>query len=81
LIAVLIRHRRGWTDPFPRACQSAARWACFAQLAAASVAGSFIDLALPFFIFAGLSCASPEPASSRQPIHRSPVPLGHGVSA
>jgi hypothetical protein len=81
LIAVLIRHRRGWTDPFPRACQSAARWACFAQLAAASVAGSFIDLALPFFIFTGLSCASPEPASSRQPIHRSPVPLGHGVSA
>ena len=81
LVAVLIRHRRGWIDPFPRACQSAARWACFAQLAAASVAGSFIDLALPFFIFAGLSCASPEPAPSRQPIHRSPVPLGHGVSA
>ena len=26
----------------------------------ASVAGSFIDLGLPFFIFAGLACAGPE---------------------
>jgi hypothetical protein len=32
-------------------------------------------------IFAGLSCASPDPASSRRPTHRSAVPLGHGVSA
>ncbi|MBV9965204.1 MAG: hypothetical protein JO008_05880, partial [Alphaproteobacteria bacterium] len=54
------RRRRGWNDAFPQACQSAARHACFAQLAAASVAGSFIDLGLPFFIFAGLAAASPE---------------------
>ena len=81
LVAVLIPHRRGWSEPFPRACQSAARWACFAQLAAASVAGSFIDLSLPFFVFAGLSCTLPEPAPSRRPTHRSAVPLGHGVSA
>jgi hypothetical protein len=58
LAQVLFRHRRGWTDSFPQTCQSAARWACFAQLGAASVAGSFIDLGLPFFIFAGLSVAS-----------------------
>ena len=64
LLGILVRSRRGWTDPFPQACQSAARWGCFAQLAAASVAGSFIDLGLPFFIFAGLAAASPELASS-----------------
>ena len=72
LLQVLLRHRRGWTDPFPRGCQSAARWACVAQLATASVAGSFIDLGLPFFIFAGLSCASSRPALA--PVFRRPVP-------
>jgi len=56
----LVRGDR-WAAPFPAACQSAARWACFAQLAGASVAGSFIDLGLPFFIFAGLACARPMP--------------------
>jgi len=60
LIQIFGRRRRGWNDAFPQACQSAARHACFAQLAAASVAGSFIDLGLPFFIFAGLAAASPE---------------------
>lgn len=53
--------RRGrWQESFPAAGQSAARWACVAQLIGASVAGSFIDLGLPFFIFAGLACAGPE---------------------
>ena len=60
LIRVFACRHRGWIDAFPQACQGAARHACFAQLAAASVAGSFIDLGLPFFIFAGLAAASPE---------------------
>ena len=80
LLRVLLKHHRGWTDPFPRACQSAARWACFAQLATASVAGSFIDLGLPFFIFAGLSCASSRPALA--PVFRRPVPsMAPGAAA
>jgi hypothetical protein len=58
--------RRGrWQHPFPTACQSAARWACLAQLIGASVSGSFIDLGLEFFIFAGLACAGPEPVARR----------------
>ena len=57
-----------WQHPFPASCQSAARWACLAQLIGASVAGSFIDLGLPFFIFAGLACAGPEPARAPRPM-------------
>jgi hypothetical protein len=59
VLAVLFRRRNRWSEPYPAACQSAARWACFAQLAGASVAGSFIDLGLPFFVFAGLASAGP----------------------
>jgi hypothetical protein len=59
LFALLARRKSRWTAPYPAACQAAARWACFAQLVGASVAGSFIDLGLPFFIFAGLACAGP----------------------
>ncbi|MGH7093696.1 MAG: hypothetical protein ACREFB_09210, partial [Stellaceae bacterium] len=59
LFRLLCGRRDRWTAPFPATCQSAARWACFAQLVGASVAGSFIDLGLPFFIFAGLACAGP----------------------
>jgi hypothetical protein len=65
LIAVLFRRKSRWTEPYPAACQSAARWACATQLIGASVAGSFIDLGLPFFIFAGLACAGPERSRSR----------------
>jgi hypothetical protein len=61
LCGVLLGRKNRWRHPFPAACQSAARWACLTQLAGASVAGSFIDLGLPFFIFAGLACAGPEP--------------------
>jgi len=64
LFALLFRRKNRWAAPFPAACQSAARWACLAQLIGASVSSSFIDLALPFFIFAGLACAGPEPARS-----------------
>ena len=61
LFYLLFGRRGRWQEPFPAAGQSAARWACLAQLIGASVAGSFIDLGLPFFIFAGLACAGPEP--------------------
>jgi hypothetical protein len=83
LLGVLVWPRGGWAEPFPQACQSAARWACFAQLAAASVAGSFIDLGLPFFIFAGLAAASPEPAASasRRARLQPAAPLSPGVAA
>lgn len=59
LVAVLFRRRNRWTEPYPSGCQSAARWACFTQLMAASLSGSFIDLGLPFFVFAGLASAGP----------------------
>jgi hypothetical protein len=62
LLSVLLGRKNRWQHPFPASCQSAARWACLTQLIGASVAGSFIDLGLPFFIFAGLACAGPEPA-------------------
>jgi hypothetical protein len=38
---------------------AAARTACFALLCASIISGTLIDLGLPFFIFAGLSCAVP----------------------
>jgi hypothetical protein len=56
-----------WRESFRATCQIAARWACLAQLIGASVAGSFIDLGLPFFIFAGLACAGPEPVRFSHP--------------
>jgi hypothetical protein len=62
LLELLLGRKNRWQHPFPAACQGAARWACFAQLIGASVAGSFIDLGLPFFIFAGIACAGPQPA-------------------
>ncbi|HZT86893.1 MAG TPA: hypothetical protein VFA12_02920 [Stellaceae bacterium] len=76
LFGVLFRRRGRWQAPFPSACQSGARWACFAQLLGASVAGSFIDLGLPFFIFAGLACARPKlaPQAARAPRQAAPLP-------
>ena len=61
LFCLLFGRKSRWQEPFTAAAQSAARWACLVQLIGASVAGSFIDLGLPFFIFAGLACAGPEP--------------------
>ena len=43
------------SDPFAAAVQGAARGACLALLITAIVGGAFIDLGLPFFIFAGVS--------------------------
>ncbi len=68
-----------WRQPYPAACQSAARWACFAELVGASVSGSFIDLGLPFFAFAGLACAGPLPVPAVQ--RRAPKPVEGARSA
>jgi hypothetical protein len=67
LFGILFRRKHRWTAAFPAACQSGARWACLTQLIGASVAGSFIDLGLPFYIFAGLACAGPMPVRSAEP--------------
>jgi hypothetical protein len=60
LFAILFGRKNRWAASYPAACQSAARWACVAQLIGASVSGSFLDLGLLFFIFAGLACAGPD---------------------
>jgi len=60
LFAVLFGRKNRWAASYPAACQSAARWACVAQLIGASVSGSFLDLGLLFFIFAALACAGPD---------------------
>jgi hypothetical protein len=72
LFEVLFSRRNRWAEPFPAGCQSAARWACLAQLIGASVAGSFIDLGLPFFIFAGIACAGPVPLIAPRTIPEPP---------
>ncbi|HVH81044.1 MAG TPA: hypothetical protein VM782_16725, partial [Stellaceae bacterium] len=59
IVCLLFERRNRWQHSVAASCQSAARWACLTQLIGASVAGSFIDLGLPFFIFAGLACAGP----------------------
>jgi hypothetical protein len=43
---------------------TAARTACFGLLCSSLVSGALIDLGLPFFVFAGLSCAVPLAARS-----------------
>ena len=70
LLQLFVPRRNQWRHPFPLACQRAARWACLAQLIGASVAGSFIDLGLPFFVFAGLACAGPEPVRVARALHQ-----------
>jgi hypothetical protein len=62
-LSVLVPWRADATPRAVASCRSAARWACFAQLLAASAAGAFIDLGLPFFIFAGLATARPVAAA------------------
>ena len=59
LFRILGWRKDRWSAPFPSACQSAARWGCFAQLTAASVAGGSLDLGLLFFILAGLAAGGP----------------------
>jgi hypothetical protein len=45
------------SDGYENAVSSAAKSVCLAWFIASSVAGAFIDLSLPFFIFAALACA------------------------
>lgn len=73
LLCLFVGRKDRWRHPFPAGCQSAARWACLAQLIGASVAGSFIDLGLPFFIFAGLACAGPEPVRAAAALPAAPA--------
>jgi hypothetical protein len=56
---------------FDDAVRSAARAACFGLLVAASIAGSFIDLGLPFFAFAAVATAVAKPAL--RPLHQMPA--------
>jgi hypothetical protein len=73
LLAVLVpRRARIASNPYPAACQSAARWACLAQLAGACASATLIDLSLPFFVFAGLACAETPVAAAV----RASEPLG-----
>jgi hypothetical protein len=67
MLALFCRRAGRWDNPYPAACQSAARWACLTLLIGASVAGSFVDLGLPFFIFAALACAGPAAARLARP--------------
>jgi hypothetical protein len=63
---VLFRPVQRGSSHFTVSVQRAARAACFAQLIGSFIAGSFIDVGLPFFAFAGfaagLSHFSPAPA-------------------
>jgi hypothetical protein len=62
LICVLWGRREPeWSGLFEDAIPQAARSACLAFLIAASIASSFIDLSLAFFILAALACAEPAP--------------------
>jgi hypothetical protein len=51
--------RRSTGSPGTRLARSASRAACVGLLFASLVSGTLVDLGLPFFIFAALSCADP----------------------
>jgi len=55
-----------WTDPYAKAVSSAAKSVCLAWFIASSIAGAFIDLSLPFYLFAALACAKKSSRSSAQ---------------
>ena len=52
------------SNGYENAVSSAAKSVCLAWFIASSVAGAFIDLSLPFFIFAALACAKKSSQSS-----------------
>jgi hypothetical protein len=64
LFIVFFQPRPRSADPLAVAVQQAARSACLALLIAGSISGPFVDLGLPFFIFAGVACAEPVLARS-----------------
>jgi hypothetical protein len=53
-------------DRYENAVNSAAKSVCLAWFIASSVAGAFIDLSLPFFVFAALACAKKSSPVSTQ---------------
>lgn len=58
--------------------RAAARTACAGLLIAATVSGALVDLGLPFYVFAALSCAMPKPAPAESLARvpgSEPVPL------
>jgi hypothetical protein len=56
LVCVFLGNREPASlDPYENAVRSAAKSACLGWFLASSVAGAFIDLSLPFFVFAGLA--------------------------
>ena len=59
IICIFVTGRRGDQEPKAEAIQAAARASCVALIMASSVAGSFIDLGLPFFALAATACARP----------------------
>jgi hypothetical protein len=54
----------GGSDPLDEAYRQAAKYACIAWLITATIAGALIDLGLPYFAFAALTCAKPLAARS-----------------
>jgi len=72
ILIVLVRRDGRWTDWFGASVQSAARWACIAELIAGAISGTLIDLGLQFFLFAGL--ASARPAAPRTLLQIRPSP-------
>src|SRR5215213_4830582 len=66
--AVLAGRRDRWKEPYPAACQRAARWACFTLLVGASAAATILDLGLLFFVFAGLACGGPALLPATRPV-------------
>lgn len=59
IICIFVTGGRGEQEPKAQAIQSAARATCVGLIMASSVAGSFIDLGLPFFALAATACARP----------------------
>jgi hypothetical protein len=67
------RHQAPLTADHHDAIKWACRSACFASIVGASIAGSFVDLGLPFFLFAGAACGRPRPLSPRVVPARPPL--------
>jgi len=74
--AVLAGRRDRWKEPYPAACQRAARWAFFVEIIGAFVAATHIDLGPMFFVFAGLACGGPALLPSARPVQADSVAAG-----
>jgi hypothetical protein len=69
LVCVFLGNREPVSsDPCENAVRSAAKSVCLAWFIASSVAGAFIDLSLPFFIFAALASKKTTEATARHAV-------------